>query len=66
MMSLTKNPNPPGKKIFFRVQTRRLAASFDASTRSVTWTGAEILVQSHKHLGVIFLKIPESSRTPKS
>ena len=33
----------PKQKIFFRVQTRRLAVSFDASTRSVTQTGAEIL-----------------------
>jgi len=32
----------PKQKIFFRVQTRRLAASFDASTRSVARTGAEI------------------------
>jgi len=37
----TKNRTPPSKN-FFRVQTRRLAASFDASTRSVTQTGAEI------------------------
>ena len=31
------------QKIVFRVQTRRLAASFDASSRYVTCTGAEIL-----------------------
>ena len=30
------------QKIFFRGQTRRLAVSFDALTRSITWTGAEI------------------------
>jgi len=33
------------KKKFFRVQTRRLAASFDTSTRSVTRTGAEIFLR---------------------
>jgi len=37
-----KKPALPKQKFFFRVQTRRLAASFDASTRSVTRTGAEI------------------------
>jgi len=30
-----KNLHPPSKKNFFRVYTRRLAASFDTSTRSV-------------------------------
>jgi len=40
MTSLTKNPQPQAKN-FFRVQTRRLAVSFDTSTRSVTHTGAE-------------------------
>ena len=33
---------PLEAKIFFRVQTKRLAAYSDASTRSVTCTGAEI------------------------
>ena len=42
MPSFTKNPHPPSKKFFFRVPTRRLVASFDASTRSVTRTGVEI------------------------
>jgi len=32
----------PNQKNFFRVQTTRLAASFDTSTRSVTRTRAEI------------------------
>jgi len=35
----THNPQP---KNFFQVQTTRLVASFDTSTRSVTHTGAEI------------------------
>jgi len=35
-------PTHPNKKCFFQVQTRRLAASFDTSTRSVIHTGAEI------------------------
>ena len=34
----------PNKK-FFRVQSTRLAASFDTSTRSVTRTGAEIITR---------------------
>jgi len=29
MMSLTKNPHPPTKKLFFRVWTRRLANPFE-------------------------------------
>jgi len=37
-----KKPATPKQKIFFQVQARRLAASFDASDRSVTRTGAEI------------------------
>ena len=39
-MSLTKIPRTPTKK-FFRVQTTRLAVSFDTATRSVTRTGTE-------------------------
>ena len=42
MTSLIRNPYSPTKKIFFLVQTTRLAASFDTSTRSVTRRGAEI------------------------
>jgi len=41
MTSLTKNPQPPSKKFFFRVQTRRLAASFGTFTRSVEHTWPE-------------------------
>jgi len=36
-----KKTHIPQPKIFFLVQTKRLAASFDTSTRSVTRTGAE-------------------------
>jgi len=32
----------PKQKNFFRVQTRRLVATFVASTRSITSTGAEM------------------------
>jgi len=42
MTSLTKKTTSPKQKIFFQVRTRRFAASFDASTRSVTRTGVEI------------------------
>ena len=41
MTSLTKNPQPPTKK-YFQVETTRLAASFDTSTRSIIRTGVEI------------------------
>ena len=41
MTSLTTNPHPQ-QKFFFRVQTIRLAASFDTLARSVTRTGLEI------------------------
>jgi len=48
------------------VQTRRLAASFDASTRSITRTGAEdIPVQSHVHLGVFFPEYPRKQPDAK-
>jgi len=40
----------PKAKNFFRVQTRRLAASFHTSTKSVTCTGAEIFL--HKAMCV--------------
>ena len=47
---------------FFQVQTRRLAASFDASTRSVTRTGAEKFPFKAMCVPVFFfLKIPKSS-----
>jgi len=38
-----KKPAPPNHNLFFRVQTTRLAAPFDTSTRSVTCTRAEKL-----------------------
>jgi len=40
MTSLTKTPQPQAK-IFFGVQTRRLAASFETFTGSVEHTGPE-------------------------
>ena len=43
LTSLIKNPHPPTTIYFFRVQTTRLAAPFDTSTRSVTRTRAEKL-----------------------
>ena len=55
-MSLTKNPHPQVKK-FFRVQTKKLAASFDASTRS-----GDIPAQSHVRFGVFFRKSPKARR----
>ena len=54
MTSLTKKPHPPSKKIFCRVQTRRLAVSYDASTRSVTSTRTEISQSDAKMLTKIF------------
>jgi len=41
MTSHTKNPHLPSIKFFFRVQTRRLAASFETFTGSVEHTGPE-------------------------
>jgi len=62
MTSLTKKPATPNQKKFFRVQTRRLAASFDASTRSITCTGArDIPAQSHVRLDVFFQKSPKAA-----
>jgi len=55
MTSLTKNPHLPSKKIFFRVQTRRLAVSFETFTGSVkAYRTGEIPAQSHLRLGVFF------------
>ena len=62
MTSLTKNLHPQAK-IFFRVQTRRLAAFFDASTRSVTRTGADkFLCKATCVLVLFFRKSPISAR----
>jgi len=41
MTSLTKKPASPKQKNFFRVQTRRLVASFETFTGSVEHTGLE-------------------------
>jgi len=59
MTSLTKK-RAPQAKIFFRVQTRRLTASFETFTGSVEHTG-EISAQSHVRLGVFFRKSPNPS-----
>jgi len=48
-----KKPAPPGKN-FLQVQARRLAASFDASIRSVTLTGAEIFLRKATCVLVFF------------
>ena len=57
MTSLTKNPQAPKQKYFFRVQTRRLAASLDASTSFRRFScnpnrSRDIPVQSQVRLGV--------------
>jgi len=55
----------PNKK-FFRVQSTRLAASFDTSTRSVTRTGAEIITRKVTcDPSVFFYKPLELTRTSK-
>jgi len=56
MTSLTKNPQPPNQKNFFRVPTTRLAASFDTSTRCVTHTGAEIFPRKATCDPAVFLQ----------
>ena len=53
-----KKSTLPNQKFFFRVQTRRLAASFDTSTRSV----AGIPTQSHVRFSVFFWKAPKAAR----
>jgi len=50
-----KNLQPPSKKTFFRVQATRLAASFVASTRSITRTGVEIFPRKAKCESAAFL-----------
>jgi len=55
MTSLTTNPHPQ-QKYFFRVQTRRLATSFDTSTRYLTCTGAEIFLRKATCNPAVFLR----------
>jgi len=55
MMSLTKNMQPQPKN-FFRVQTRRLAVSFDASTRSVALTEQEKFPRKAMCVSVFFFQ----------
>jgi len=42
MMSLTKNRQPPTKKFFFQVQTRRLADQFQPLNSSVAQSAEEL------------------------
>jgi len=42
MMSLTKNLQPPNQKIFFRVQTRRLADPFESLNSSLAQSAEEL------------------------
>jgi len=58
MTSLTKKPHPPSKKKIFRVQTRRLAASFETYRVCRAYRTGEIPAQSHVRLGVFFLENP--------
>jgi len=57
----------PKQKFFFRVQTRRLAASFELFTRFVALTGPKKFPRKDMcvRFSVFFLKIPESGWTPK-
>jgi len=57
---------PQAKKIFFRVQTRRLAASFETFTGSVEHTRPEKSHAKPHAFRRFFPKIPESEQTPKS
>ena len=52
-------------KNFFRVQTTRLAASFDASTRSVTRTRAEIFQRKATCESAVFCEPFKLTRTFK-
>jgi len=51
-----KTPVPLRQKKFFRVQTTRLAASFDTSTTSVTRQGAEIFLHKSTSDPAVFLQ----------
>ena len=42
MMSLTKNPNTPGKKFFFKVQSTRLADPFEPLNSSLAQSAEEL------------------------
>jgi len=61
MTSLTKKQHPPSKKFFFRVQTRRLAASFETFTGSVEHAGPEKFLRKATCVQVFFPKIPEKA-----
>ena len=64
-MSLTKTA-PSKQKFFFRVQTRRLAASFETFTRSVrAYQTREISTQYHVRLGVFFSENPRNQPDAK-
>ena len=55
----------PNQKFIFRVQTTRLAPSFDASTRSVTHTGAEIFLCKAMCNPAVFLQTAWINPGPK-
>jgi len=61
MTSLTKKPHSPSEKDFFRVQTRRLAASWDFYRVCRAYWAREIPVQSHVRLVVFFQKSPKAA-----
>jgi len=42
MTSLTENPHPPGKKIFFQVQSIRLADPFELLNSSLAQSAEEL------------------------
>ena len=58
MTSLTKNPYPQPKN-FFRVETRRLAASLDALSRSVALTEREKFPHKATCVSVFFSENPQ-------
>ena len=62
-----KKPAYLKQKNFFRVQTRRLAVSFETFAGSVEQTGMEKFPRKAMCVkAFFFLKIPETSRTTKS
>jgi len=60
MTSLTKNPHPPSKKIFFECRLQDLPRFLDFYQACRVYRTGEIPVQSHVRLGGFFAKIPES------
>jgi len=66
MTSLTENPHPQANKFFSSADEKTCRVFWDFYQVCRAYRTGEIPTQSHVRLGVFFLKIPETKRTPKS